>query len=70
MGFPYHLRAWLCSTWKEITRMNSTGKFLVSALLIHAANLKKISDTHESIQIPLSVVPSGSGAASPMAVNK
>ena len=50
--------------------MNSTGKFLVSALLIHAANLKKISDTQQSIQIPLSVVPSGNGAASPMAVSK
>jgi len=32
--------------------MNSTGKFLVSALLVHAANLKKISDTQSAIQIP------------------
>ena len=70
MGFPYHLRAWLCSTWKEITRMNSTGKFLVSALLIHAANLKKLSDTQQLIQIPLSVVPSPDSAASPMGEHK
>lgn len=50
--------------------MNSTGKSLVSALLIHAANLKKLSDTHQLIQIPLSAVPSRDSAASPMAVNK
>ena len=49
--------------------MNSTGKFLVSALLIHAANLKKNSDTQHLIQIPLSVVPSRDSAASPMAGN-
>ena len=37
--------------------MNSTGKFLVSALLIHAANLKKIGDTHSSLSVPRTGAP-------------
>jgi len=32
--------------------MNSTGKFLVSALLLHAANIKKLGDTQQSIPLP------------------
>lgn len=32
--------------------MNSTGKFLVSALLVHAANLKKLADTQRQIPVP------------------
>ncbi|MBI2685294.1 MAG: hypothetical protein HYX27_03185 [Acidobacteria bacterium] len=32
--------------------MNSTGKFLVSALLVHAANMKKASDTQSAIPVP------------------
>ena len=32
--------------------MNSTGKFLVSALLIHAANMKKASEMQTAIPIP------------------
>lgn len=31
--------------------MNSTGKFLVSALLLHAANIKKLGDTQQSIPL-------------------
>ena len=50
--------------------MNSTGKFLVSALLIHVASLKKLSDTQQLIQIPLSVLPSRDSAASPMGEHK
>jgi len=37
--------------------MNSTGKFLVSALLVHAANLKKIEDTQTAIPVPRSAAP-------------
>ena len=32
--------------------MNSTGKFLVSALLVHAANIKKMGDTQTAIPVP------------------
>lgn len=32
--------------------MNSTGKFLVSALLVHAANMKKMGDTQTAIPVP------------------
>lgn len=34
--------------------MNNTGKFLVSALLLHAANIKKIGETNQSIPVPQS----------------
>ena len=37
--------------------MNSTGKFLVSAFLVHAANLKKIADTQTAIPIPQAKLP-------------
>jgi hypothetical protein len=50
--------------------MNSTGKFLVSALLVHAANLKKISDTQTAIQIPQSPAPSATTANPPMSAGK
>ena len=50
--------------------MNSTGKFLVSALLIHAANLKKISDTRQAIQIPSGVVAPTNTATHTAAVTK
>jgi hypothetical protein len=50
--------------------MNSTGKFLVSALLVHAAKLKKLGDTQPAIQIPPSVVPSNNTPVPPMAGNK
>ena len=50
--------------------MNSTGKFLVSALLIHAANLKKISDTRQAIQIPSGVVAPTDTATHPATVTK
>lgn len=32
--------------------MNNTGKFLVSALLLHAANIKKLGDTQQSMPVP------------------
>jgi hypothetical protein len=32
--------------------MNSTGKFLVSALLVHAASMKKMGDTQTAIPVP------------------
>lgn len=32
--------------------MNNTGKFLVSALLLHAANMKKLGETQQAIPIP------------------
>lgn len=32
--------------------MNNPGKFLVSALLLHAANIKKLGDTQQSIPVP------------------
>lgn len=32
--------------------MNSTGKFLVSALLVHAANMKKLSETQQAVAVP------------------
>lgn len=35
--------------------MNSTGKFLVSALLVHAANLKKAGETQSAIPVPQSI---------------
>ena len=50
--------------------MNSTGKFLVSALLIHAANLKKIGDTQPAIEIPRGAVPTSKIPAQPMTANK
>jgi hypothetical protein len=50
--------------------MNSTGKFLVSALLVHAANLKKISDTQPAIQIPRGTAPSTPTVNPPMAPGK
>jgi len=50
--------------------MNSTGKFLVSALLIHAANLKKIGDTQPAIEIPRGAAPLSKIATPPMAANK
>jgi hypothetical protein len=50
--------------------MNSTGKFLVSALLVHAANLKKLSDTQASIRTPSTVVPSNNTAKPPIAGSK
>jgi len=50
--------------------MNSTGKFLVSALLVHAANLKKISDTQQAIRIPGAVVAPANSVTPPAAVNK
>lgn len=31
--------------------MNSTGKFLVSALLVHAANLKKLEQTQSGLPL-------------------
>lgn len=34
--------------------MNNTGKFLVSALLLHAANIKKLGDTQQAIRVPSS----------------
>lgn len=37
--------------------MNSTGKFLVSALLVHAANLKKIGDTQTAIPVTHAPMP-------------
>jgi hypothetical protein len=37
--------------------MNSSGKFLVSALLIHAANLKKLGDTQTTIPVPHTATP-------------
>jgi len=37
--------------------MNSTGKFLVSAFLVHAANLKKIGDTQTAIPIAKATLP-------------
>jgi hypothetical protein len=50
--------------------MNSTGKFLVSALLVHAANLKKLSDTQSSIRTPGTLAPSDSTAKPPIAGSK
>jgi len=35
--------------------MNSTGKFLVSALLVHAASMKKMGDTQTAIPVPQNV---------------
>jgi hypothetical protein len=32
--------------------MNDTGKFLVSALLLHAAKLKKLAETQRDIPVP------------------
>lgn len=32
--------------------MNNTGKFLVSALLLHAANIKKLGETQQSLPVP------------------
>jgi hypothetical protein len=37
--------------------MNNTGKFLISALLVHAANLKKIGDSQTAIPIPQATFP-------------
>lgn len=48
--------------------MNSTGKFLVSALLVHAANLKKAGETQSSIPVPQSIVSTNSSHPAP-AVN-
>jgi hypothetical protein len=50
--------------------MNSTGKFLVSALLVHAANLKKLSDTQAAIRIPQNSVPANNGTTTSPNVNK
>jgi len=49
--------------------MNSTGKFLVSALLVHAANLKRLSDTQTNLPVPCPL-PAGSTTASPLASAK
>jgi hypothetical protein len=51
--------------------MNSTGKFLVSALLLHAANLKKLGDTQTSIPVPNATPPAGANQpAAPAPHNK
>ena len=47
--------------------MNQTGKFLVSALLVHAANLKRIGDTNQAIRIPSGAV-SANGTATQSAI--
>jgi hypothetical protein len=44
--------------------MNTTGKFLVSALLVHAANLKKAGETQQVIPVPHSIVPAAGSNAS------
>lgn len=49
--------------------MNTTGKFLVSALLVHAANLKRIGDTRTNLPAP-SPLPAGRASASPLAFPK
>ena len=50
--------------------MNSTGKFLVSALLVHAANLKKIGETNAAIPIPSGAVPAAKPATPASSVSK
>jgi hypothetical protein len=50
--------------------MNSTGKFLVSALLIHAANLKKAGETQSAIAIPRAVAPANGNDAQPSSSGK
>lgn len=46
-------RVLVCNTWKEDSYMNSTGKFLVSALLVHAANLKKTGEIQTGTCAPI-----------------
>ncbi|MBL8236578.1 MAG: hypothetical protein JNM66_04115 [Bryobacterales bacterium] len=50
--------------------MNSTGKFLVSALLVHAANLKKLGDTQTAIQIPKTSAPASQPTTASPSANK
>lgn len=50
--------------------MNSTGRFLVSALLVHAANLKKAGDTQMAIPIPQASLPSTQNSSSQPAPGK
>ena len=57
MGFCAVPRVKVCIAWKEVTYMNSTGKFLVTALLVHAANLKKLGDTQAAIPVPQATLP-------------
>ena len=50
--------------------MNSNGKFLVSALLVHAANLKKIGDTQNSFAVSRIGVPVNNYSAPAVTANK
>lgn len=50
--------------------MNNTGKFLVSALLLHASNLKKLRETQAAIPVPQTPVPRNTPPAQPLVNRK
>lgn len=50
--------------------MNSNGRFLVSALLVHAANLKKFGDTQTAIPVPQAALPKSQNLAPQQAPGK
>ena len=54
--------------FRKSSLYNSTGKFLISALLVHAANLKKAGETQSAIPVPQTLIPSNSSHPAP-AVN-